>query len=737
MIAALSSDPGKVLVLAPQGRDAAIACALLQEAGIGTQACVDISTFERALGEDVYFSVLTEEAVRSADLRAIASLVSAQPAWSDLPFIILTQHGGGVDRNSGASRLSDLLGNVTFLERPFHPTTFVSVAKTALRGRRRQYEARARIEELHEGEERLRTALQAGHLGSWQLDVFTGELTSSAVCKKVFGRAAEDSFSYEELVASIHPDDQGRMQEAVRVSIETGDDYAIEYRNVWRDGSIHWAEIHARLVRDMTTGKARLVGVTSDTTERKGAESRLKRLTETLEERVAERTDELKRAHTAVLAEIKQREKTEELLRQSQKMDMIGQLTGGIAHDFNNLLMAVIGNLDLLRKHLSNDARNMRLIDGALQGAQRGASLTQRLLAFARRQDLKLESRNLADLVRGMSDLLERSAGSLIELRFDLPDAAPLALVDANQFELALLNLVVNARDAMADGGILTIKVDTEEQYGDGGLPDGHYVRLSVSDTGHGMDAETLQKATEPFFSTKEPGKGTGLGLSMIHGLANQMNGALRLKSKVGLGTTAELWIPVTTIAAYVKPTEVSLPARETNVLKVTILVVDDDPLIAMSTVDMLEDLGHAVIEANSGARALEILEDCRSIDLLITDFSMPKMNGVDLAKAARQLHPHLPILLATGYAELPNGVSIELPRIAKPYQQHQLAEVVAKVLESHNSRSGQATSHNRNTPYPGSSSGALSEAEIAMPSALRVSTGSRMPSSHNSDVEK
>jgi CheY-like chemotaxis protein/two-component sensor histidine kinase len=342
--------------------------------------------------------------------------------------------------------------------------------------------------------------------------------------------------------------------------------------------------------------------------------------------------------------------------------------------------MAVLGNLDLLRKHIPDDPRTARLINGALQGAQRGAALTQRLLAFARRQDLKVEPRNLSDLVRGAADLIERSAGTHIEVRQDLPPDLPLALVDANQIELAVLNLVVNARDAMPDGGVLSIAIDHVKVPKTADLAAGHYVRLVVGDTGHGMDAHTIEKATEPFFSTKGVGKGTGLGLSMVHGLAVQLNGALRLRSAVGVGTTAELWLPVTTmIAAEEKATE---PSSSGETEKITILVVDDDALIAMSTVDMLEDLGHEVIEANSGDRALEILRQDRTIDLLVTDYSMPRMNGAQLAAAARQIRPALPVLLATGYAELPPGSSNGLPKIGKPYQQDQLAMEIKRVLK-------------------------------------------------------
>ena len=670
----------RALIFAPAGRDAAVARTLLERAEIRSVICANMTEFETGLNEDATFAVVTEEALRVGDLRGIAFYLSEQPAWSDLPLIILTRRGSILDGSPEPTPLHEIASNVTLLERPFHPRTFISVARTALKGRQRQFEARTRLEELHESEERLRTALLAGHLGSWELDLTSARLHASAACKALFGRAPDQAFSYDDLLRSIHRDDRARAGQAVQLAVDTDTDYAIECRTVWPDGSTHWAELRARLVRDMEGGHARLVGVSSDITARKFGEETLRQLNETLEERVAARTAELTAAHATVLAQIEQRERAEELLRQAQKMEMIGQLTGGVAHDFNNLLMAVLGNLDLLRKHLPEDAKTMRLISGAMQGAQRGAALTQRLLAFARRQDLKIEPGNLADLVRGAADLIERSAGNQIELRLDLPSDIPLTLVDANQIELAVLNLVVNARDAMPNGGILSIRVDHLEPPPADDLPAGHYVRIVVSDTGSGMDARTLRKATEPFFSTKELGKGTGLGLSMVRGLAEQLNGALRLTSQVGQGTNAELWLPVTDMPAEdVVPTGPE-PASEVT-QKMTILVVDDDALIAMSTVDMLEDLGHDVIEANSGIRALEILGGDQPIDLLVTDFSMPKMNGVQLAAAAWEIRPELPILLATGYAELPAGAAMGLRRIGKPFRQDQLAAEIVRVM--------------------------------------------------------
>jgi len=668
------------VIFAPHGRDAAVAFKLLAEAGIPSVVCDDLRQLEGRLDENANLVVVTEEALRFADLRGIAARLAAQPPWSDLPFIILTRRVAVLDRRPETPPFHDITGAVTLVERPFHPATFVSVARTALKSRQRQFEARAHIEELHEGEERLQTALLAGRLGSWELDVTDWVLTTSATCKALFGRAPEQPFSYEDLLQSIHPDDRKHSRASMNFTTDAGADCIIEFRGMWPDGSMHWTELRARLVRDRTGQQPRLIGVALDITDRKTSEETLRKINETLEEHVSARTAELTAAHATVLAEIAQRERAEDQLRQSQKLEMIGQLTGGVAHDFNNLLMAVIGNLDLLRKHLPDDPKTERLIHGALQGAQRGAALTQRLLAFARRQDLKIEPRNLADLMRDTADLIERSAGPHIELRRVFAPDLPLTLVDANQVELAVLNLVINARDAMPDGGVLTITVDHLEA-STAELPPGRYVRLTVSDTGSGMDAETLQKATEPFFSTKELGKGTGLGLSMVHGLAIQLKGILRLSSQVGVGTNAELWLPVTAmIAEETKPLAIE-PVGQLNA-RITVLVVDDDALIAMSTVDMLEDLGHDVIEAHSGERALEILRDRRNIDLLVTDYSMPRMNGVQLAAAARELRPDLPVLLATGYAELPAGSRNDLPRIGKPYRQNQLAAEIVKVLQ-------------------------------------------------------
>jgi PAS domain S-box-containing protein len=374
-------------------------------------------------------------------------------------------------------------------------------------------------------------------------------------------------------------------------------------------------------------------------------------------------------------------EQAREALFQSQKLEAIGQLTGGMAHDFNNLLMAVLGSLELVKKRLPPDPQVERLIGNAIQGAQRGAALTQRMLAFARRQELKREVVDLPTLVLGMADLLERSLGPSINIETRFPLGLEPVETDPGQVETALINLAVNARDSMPEGGTITIAARRAEVAAGeiAGLSAGHYICLSVVDTGEGMDEETLARATEPFFTTKGVGKGTGLGLSMIHGLASQSGGALRLKSRLGKGTTVELWLPASQVAA---PTAaVAAPIQPSlNTRPLVVMAVDDDDLVLLNTVAMLEELGHTVLQADSAAAALDLMRGQGGVDLLVTDQAMPKMTGAKLAEAVRAQWPNLPVILASGYADLPQGVATELHRLAKPFSQDELAEAINEV---------------------------------------------------------
>lgn len=388
-----------------------------------------------------------------------------------------------------------------------------------------------------------------------------------------------------------------------------------------------------------------------------------------------------------VVSDVTDRLAEQRKLAELQKMDAIGQLTGGVAHDFNNLLAAIISNLEIARKSI-DDPRVQKLMDGAMKGAERGASLTRRLLAFARRQDLKSEVVTLHELVDDMRELLTRTIGPSVKLITAVPTALPRVVVDRNQLELAILNLAVNARDAMPDGGELTISAEIAKLPSfdaPSSLPPGRYVRLRVQDEGAGMDAPTIARATEPFFTTKGIGKGTGLGLSMVHGLAQQSNGALTIASEPGVGTTISLWLPEATSEpspdlAISEQSSTPEEGRQ-NKSRLKVLVVDDDPLVGMGTAAMLEDLGHTAIEADSGKDALLLMERNPDIDLVVTDHSMPGMTGLQLAQTITEKRPGLPIILASGYADIPGGAAVNLPRLAKPFNQSQLAAIVDEVL--------------------------------------------------------
>jgi len=371
---------------------------------------------------------------------------------------------------------------------------------------------------------------------------------------------------------------------------------------------------------------------------------------------------------------------TEEALRQSQKLEAMGQLTGGVAHDFNNLLMPIIGSLDMLQRRRIGGEREQRLIGGALQSADRAKTLVQRLLAFARRQPLQRVAVDVAELVAGMAQLIESTTGPQIHVVVDVTENVPLANADPNQLEMAILNLSVNARDAMTEGGTLRISASPEwvRTRHHLGLKPGRYVRISVADTGTGMDEAVLARAIEPFFSTKGVGKGTGLGLSMVHGLATQLGGSLSISSKPGLGTNVELWLPVSDTATMTSQTtpDSNEPSQATG----TALLVDDDDMVRMSTADMLVELGFSVLEASSAEQALKIVDSGQPFDLLITDHLMPGMTGVDLSHAVRACRPGTPVLIISGFAEA-EGIAPDLPRLTKPFRQAELAATISGLL--------------------------------------------------------
>ena len=530
------------LILAPQGRDAIVASSMLLEADIRTHVVSDLAELIAQLGKGAGFAVLTEEALAGHPLHGLSSWIAGQEEWSDFPFLLLTRRGGGLERNPAAARYLELLGNAAFLERPFHPTTLVSLAQSALRGRRRQYEARARLLELNE------------------------------------------------------------------------------------------------LARD-------------------------------LERRVEQRTAE----HRAAMAQ----------LHEVQKLETLGQLTGGVAHDFNNLLTPITGALDLLHKqYAEKDARSARLLGNALKAADRARTLVQRLLGFARRQSLQTEAIDIARLVTGMRDLIASSIGPTIEIVIQSPPDLPLAIVDPNQLELAILNLCVNARDALPDGGRLLISVENVKAQADTmpALGPGDYIRLSVRDDGCGMTKETLSHAIEPFYSTKEIGRGTGLGLSMVHGLAAQLGGGFSISSQLGEGTQVDLYLPVApadAARADVSP----LGAAKTLQRALDVLLVDDEELVRFATAEMLRELGHQVTDVGSGPDALDQLTRGLHVDAVVTDYKMPRMDGGELARRLRETWPSLPILIITGYAGITDD-KLDLPRLTKPFGQAEIAQALATLMD-------------------------------------------------------
>jgi len=640
------STPGllseRAIILAPLGRDSQIALMILQQAGFPALIAHDLNELNRELNSGAGLAIIADEALRGTDINPLLNLLAGQPAWSDLPIVLLTHHGGP-DQNPSA-HLGRQLGNVTFLERPFHPATLVSLVTTAVRSRRRQYEARSRMEDLLESQQRLQHTLKAGRLGSWQLDVEFLTLNCSAISKSHFGRAEHQPFSYADWLQTVYPQDQPRMQSALQLSLDLADDFVIEFRNTWPDGSIHWVDARARAICAGNGKVISLAGVTSDITERKQAESQLRRLNETLEQEVEERTSQLRH--------------NEEVLRQSQKMEAVGQLTGGIAHDFNNMLTGIIGSLELLRRRLARGRTEDLdgLIDLGVTSANRAAALTHRLLAFSRRQSLDSKPVEMNQLVNSMAELLHRSVNESIRLEMILNEQLWTAEADPNQLESALLNLVLNARDAMPDGGLLLIetsnrRLDHAFTLDHENLLPGDYVVLSVSDTGCGMPESVISRAFDPFFTTKPIGQGTGLGLSMIYGFSKQSRGHVSIKSEVDHGTTVQLFLP-----RYQGEQHQDEHAQANSAVRArdgeTVLIVEDDPAVRALVSEVLGELGYNFVQASDADGALPIIESTQRIDLLISDVGLPGMNGRQLAEIAQQLRPELKVLFITGYAE-------------------------------------------------------------------------------------
>jgi len=656
----------RALVLAPRGRDATIAAAMLSEGGIEATACASLLALITELDAGAAFVLVTEEAITSADLNPLADWLSHQEEWSDLPFVLLTTRGGGLERNPAAVRYLEVLGNVTFLERPFHPTTLISLARSALRARKRQYEARSRLTELREGEARYRTLFDTMDEGFAVIEFLDGPEGALSDYVHVQANPAYERHTgianvIGQKVREMVPDEAEGWVALYRQVLVSGEPIRFE-----RELVATRRQLELSAFRIEPSSRKAVAVIFQDVTARKRAEQELRELNEGLEARV-----------TATVAE---RETVIAQLHEAQKLETIGQLTGGVAHDINNLLTPITGALDLLnRRYSADDPRSARLLDGALQSAERAKILVSRLLGFARRQALETRAVDIAQLFEGMRDLIASSIGPAIELRMLPVHDLPAGIADPNQLELAILNLCVNARDAMEGGGVLTIAADRVVLGPDRAskLNPGAYIRISVIDTGAGMDEVTLAKAVEPFFSTKDVGKGTGLGLSMVHGLAAQLGGAFELQSSVGQGTRADLYLPVATAGTALAAAR--LPAASKPVRPLRLLLVDDEELVRRGTAEMLRELGHEVHEAAGGAQALAKLRTGIQIDAVVSDYMMPRMNGTEVAERIRETHPHMPILIVTGYAG--GDLDLPLPQLAKPFRQVDIAMAIDQLI--------------------------------------------------------
>lgn len=956
----------RALILAPSGRDAAVAADILGGSGMPSTICPTIEALMEQIGLGAGFAVISEEALRGRDTSALESWIAGQPAWSDFSFIVLTFRAGSRE-NPLAGKLTEVLGNVSFVERPFHPASLSSLARSAVRARRRQYEARARIEELNLGQERLRFAQEAGGIGTFELLPDERRINVSEAFCALWGLPVQPSFPIDAMVEVLLPEDRALIT-TDRIELPPGALDYVEYRIRRPDnGEIRWIARRGEPVLDQRTGSRRFFGVTYDITARKrdeqallvsrdrlasesaalellnrlsnelGSELNLERLVQrvveagaeligaeagaffynvrdengdaymlyalagaereafasfpmprntgifaptfagegivrsdditqdprygqsdphrgmplghlkvasylavpvisrdgrviggllfghpepgrfddrserlisglaaqagvaidnamlfdtvqtanaTLEARVEERTRErdrmwrlssdlmdvcnadgrllaVNRAWTQLLGwseeellasnfldlvhpddvqptlgemsrldtgittlrfenrfrardgsyrriswtaapeeglyyavgrDVTEQREIEEQLRQSQKMEAVGQLTGGIAHDFNNLLQGITGSLDIVQRRIAEgrSADVDRFIAGAVTSANRAAALTHRLLAFSRRQPLDPKPVRSNPLVSSMEDLLRRTLGEQIALDLVLAGGLWLTLCDPNQLENAILNLCINARDAMPNGGTLTVEtcnahLDSAYAATARDVRPGQYVCICVSDTGTGMPADVVSRAFDPFFTTKPIGQGTGLGLSMIYGFARQSEGYVKIYSEVGKGTTIKLYLPRyrgETEQPEASTVEAAPPAIDGE----TVLLVEDDPVVRGLILETLAELGYSALEAADGPSGVRILESDVPIDLLVTDIGLPGLNGRQVADRGRELRPGLKVLFMTGYAEnaaLASGfLDHGMEMVTKPFPMDVLARRLREMME-------------------------------------------------------
>ncbi|KAB7782681.1 ATP-binding protein [Methylorubrum populi] len=676
----MPSPEERVLILAPRGRDAAVIEQVLDRAGLAAAVCADVTEWVSCLRAGAGSAIVTEEALADSDMQALSGWLDAQPPWSDFPFIVLATRQAGPRTQRAADSLKRL-GNVVLLERPINAETLTSAVVSSLRARRRQYQAREHLLERERAQDQLRRAneelerrvaertreveaahetlafaLDAAGMSSWDIDTETGIHRRSPGFDAVFGyEGIGRAWDRESFLDHVVEEDRDTVAEAFAGVVETGK-LDLECRIRRADGAIRWIAMRGQVKRDADGRPLRIAGILMDRTEQ----------------------------HI-----------TEEALRQAQKMEAIGQLTGGVAHDFNNLLTVIVGGLDMMLRRPEQTDRVKRLAEAAMGAARRGEQLTQQLLAFSRRQMLRPQTLNPNRLLLDFRPLAERAATGAVELTFDLDPALDPIRIDPAQFESAVLNLIVNARDALEgrDGPARIVVTSRNVRLGtaavaERGVPPGPYVVVSVADTGSGIPPDKLQRVFEPFFTTKEVGKGTGLGLSQVYGFTRSAKGFAQIESKVGRGTTVSLYFPRSTDPAGEEagtgPVG-AIPLRRAGEGETVLLVEDDEQVLGMA-VESLEELRYRVIVTRNAAEALEHLHGVERIDILFSDVVMPGgMNGSQLAVEARRVRPDIKILLTSGYvANLDEGQVLgqgELPVLNKPYRRDELARSLRLVL--------------------------------------------------------
>ena len=694
-----ASEGHRVLISAPYGRDADSVALLLKRQGYDAHICQRLTDVAGRLDEHVGVILLTEEAL-ATDLAPLSEALLAQPTWSDIPLVLLAGRQAGIARSGDTirRRLPDRVNNVVLLERPLSSESLVSAIDSAMRARQKQFEIRDRILELDAQHAQMRVLLEHLPVGVAFVDTDHKTLVSNPAFRRFTPTGAVPSQlpdGEERWIGYDHTGDRIKRDQFVTVRALRGETVeGSEFLFHPLQGDDVWTRVSGVPLKGPDGAVTGSISVIVDIDAQKRAQLELAEAAQKLEREVQARTQDLQNALDRLQAEAAERERAENALRQSQKMEAVGQLTGGIAHDFNNMLTGVIGALDIMKRRMASGRLDDldRFMDAASTSAQRAAGLTARLLAFSRRQSLDSKATDVNALVLSLEDLLRRTMGENIEVAIATVEGLPPSLVDANQLENAILNLAINARDAMPDGGRLTIEsgvATVDESYAAtrADLEVGKYVTVAVSDTGVGMDAATIEKVFEPFFTTKQVGRGTGLGLSMVHGFVKQSGGHVLIDSVEGGGTSITMMFPRSTLALPCEGTAPQTGLAGYSPREETILVAEDNDDVRAHTVDALRMLGYRVLEAHDGPSALRLLErPDTTVDLLFSDVVMPGMSGWELVREVRERWPDVAVLFTSGYPRDHDAVGSQgraAALLPKPFTRSDLAQAVRTALDA------------------------------------------------------